>query len=853
MISFACSSCGKQLKVKDEGAGKKVKCPGCGSVIAVLDRVPSLTAGASLSGRPETPTLPPDAPSNPPTQGTIPPPGLSDATDTSHPHADQHDASLIDFLAPPQADDEMGRLGGFRILKVLGHGGMGVVFQGEDPKLGRKVAIKAMLPHLADSKTSQQRFLREARAAAALEHDHIVAIHHVGEDRGAPFIVMPFLKGEPLDVRLQREGRLPVAEVLRIGREIAAGLGVAHAAGLIHRDIKPANVWLEEPHGRVKILDFGLARASVGDSGLTQQGAIIGTPAYMAPEQASGEAVDGRCDLFSLGCVLYRMATGQAAFKGKDTVSTLMSVAIDNPPPPVQLRPEVPEALSDLVMQLLAKKPEERTQSAQAVVDALRQIEGDATQVLATPGAGSGQGNVASTKREAARTSMRRQGSKRSRLPWLIGGSVAGVCVLVAALVLLWPTPKGTVRIESDDPNVEIVFDKTGPTIKGADKEPISLRAGEHGVLIKRGDFTFEADKFLLKKGEAVVLRLELLQGKVEIVQDGQVVASRDVSLPFDPTDSCGSPFPALDRDWVKKVQALPPAKQVEAVAAELKRRNPGFDGKVELKGVAGSRVTEVDFWSEKVEDLSPLRALTGLRTLRCNNSLYTGSRLMDLSPLKGMKLSTLQCFHTPVSDLSPLKGMKLTILRCGRTRVSDLSPLKGMPLTELDCGSTPVSDLSPLKGMPLTALACGATRVSDLSPLKGMPLTELNIQAKSVTDLSPLAGMRLRSLNFNETQVTDLSPLKGMPLTVLHCGYTKVTDLSPLAGMPLTYLDYRSTQVSDVAPLKGLPLQAIECHFKPERDAAILRSIKTLERINNKPAAQFWKEVDAKAANKKP
>ncbi len=548
MISFACSSCGKQLKVKDEVAGKKVKCPGCGQVIAVLDRVPSLTAGASLSERPETPTLPPDAPSNPPAQGTIPPPGLSDATDTSHPHADQHDASLTDFLAPPQADGELGRLGGFRILKVLGAGGMGVVYQGEDLKLGRKVAIKAMLPHLADSKTSQQRFLREARTAAALEHDHIVAILQVAEDRGAPFIVMPFLKGEPLDVRLQREPILPLAEVLRIGHEMALGLGAAHAAGLVHRDIKPANVWLEGDKGRVKILDFGLARASVGDSGLTQQGAIIGTPAYMAPEQASGEAVDGRCDLFSLGCVLYRMATGQAAFKGKDTVSTLMSVAVDNPPPPIQLRPELPEALSDLVMQLLAKKPEERMQTAQAVVEALRQIEGETTQVLAAPGAGSGQGNVASTKRGAARTSVRRQGSKRSRLPWLIGGGVAGVCVLVAALVLLWPTPKGIVRIESDDPNVEIVFDKSGPTIKGADKEPIALRAGEHGILIKRGDFSFEADKLLIKKGETTTLRIELLGGEMQIKQDGLVIAAGSLPLPKTYRNKLGMDFVLVPR-----------------------------------------------------------------------------------------------------------------------------------------------------------------------------------------------------------------------------------------------------------------------------------------------------------------
>ena len=157
--------------------------------------------------------------------------------------------SLTDFLAPPQADDELGRLGKYRILKVLGHGGMGVVFQAEDPKLKRSVAIKAMLPTLAASASAGKRFLREAQAMAAVEHDHIVRIYQVDEERGVPFLAMEFLKGEPLDERLKRDEKLPLAEVLRIGREIAEGLAAAHATGLIHRDIKPANIWLEAPRG----------------------------------------------------------------------------------------------------------------------------------------------------------------------------------------------------------------------------------------------------------------------------------------------------------------------------------------------------------------------------------------------------------------------------------------------------------------------------------------------------------------------------------------------------------------------------------------------------------------------------
>src|SRR5262249_55566397 len=252
-------------------------------------------------------------------------------------------------------------------------GGMGVVFQAEDPHLQRLVAIKAMLPTLAASRTARERFLREARAAAAIEHDNVIAILQVGEDRGVPFLAMPFLKGESLADRLERDGRLEVGEVLRVGREAAHGLAAAHARGMIHRDIKPANLWLEGERGRVKILDFGLARSARAESNLTQQGAILGTPSYMAPEQVGGE-VDARADLFSLGVVLYRMLTGRLPFRGKDSVATLVAVATEEPVAPTEIRRAVPEGLSRLVMRLLAKEPGQRVATAVDLVRALEAL-----------------------------------------------------------------------------------------------------------------------------------------------------------------------------------------------------------------------------------------------------------------------------------------------------------------------------------------------------------------------------------------------------------------------------------------------------------------------------------------------
>ena len=247
------------------------------------------------------------------------------------------------WLAPAQQPDEIGRLGGYRVLKELGRGGMGAVYQAEDPKLKRLVALKVMLPRLAADASARRRFLREAQAMAAVHHDHVVTIYQVEEDNGVPFLAMEFLQGMPLDKWL-KDGRKPnLAQILRMGREIAEGLAAAHARGLIHRDVKPGNIWLDSDHkGRVKILDFGLVRVGTDDVHLTHSGAIVGTPAYMSPEQGAGQKVDARTDLFSLGCILYRFCTGAMPFAGDTTMALLTALAIADPKPVRELNPDTP-------------------------------------------------------------------------------------------------------------------------------------------------------------------------------------------------------------------------------------------------------------------------------------------------------------------------------------------------------------------------------------------------------------------------------------------------------------------------------------------------------------------------------
>jgi serine/threonine protein kinase/Leucine-rich repeat (LRR) protein len=346
--------------------------------------------------------------------------------------------------------------------------------------------------------------------------------------------------------------------------------------------------------------------------------------------------------------------------------------------------------------------------------------------------------------------------------------------------------------------------------------------------------------------GEAVAALQKALP-KCRIAANAGIAKPSESATQVAPGAATPPPTAPVDEAWLKSVVGLAPDKQVEAVAQKLRDLNPGFDGKLKTKA-EDAVVTALQFLTDQVSDLSPVRALMGLRTLQCSGSGPGKGQLADLSPLKDMKLTSLVCGHTRVSDLSPLKGMPLMSLYFWNTPVSDLSPLTGMKLTSLDCRATQVSELSPLKGMPLTSLVCPYTKVSDLSPLKGMPLTWLHCAGTGVSDLLALRGMRLTGLDCRGTKVSDLSPLRGMPLTTLVCPGTRVSDLSPLEDMKLTLLWCDGTQVSDLSPLKGMPLKDLWCNVQPKRDAEILRSIKTLEKINGKPAAQFWEEVDAAA-----
>lgn len=280
----------------------------------------------------------------------------------------------LSFLQRSERSGSLGRLQHYEVREVLGRGGCGVVLKAFDERLHRIVAIKVMSLALAATSPARKRFLREARATAAIRHENVVNIYAVEEDP-LPFLVMEYVDGPTLQRRLDESGPLDPREILSTGLQIARGLEAAHQKDLIHRDIKPANILIERGSGRVKITDFGLAR-SVDDASLTQSGAVAGTPLYMSPEQAQGRAVDMRSDLFSFGSVLYVMCTGRPPFRAATALAVMKRVVEESPRPIQEIIPEAPAPLVDLITRLLAKEPAERIASAKEVrVTLARQIQ----------------------------------------------------------------------------------------------------------------------------------------------------------------------------------------------------------------------------------------------------------------------------------------------------------------------------------------------------------------------------------------------------------------------------------------------------------------------------------------------
>ena len=433
---------------------------------------------------------------------------------------DDLDPPTRDFLGKEPQDDEdvplrileptdepglLGKLGAYDILRVIGRGGMGVVFQARDQALDRLVAIKVLTPGMAATAAARRRFAREAKAAAAVVHEHVVTIHAVDvTPQGIPYLVMQYIAGKSVQDLVDQERPPELREILRIGSQVAKGLAAAHAQGLIHRDIKPANILLENGVERVKITDFGLARA-VDDATMTQSGVVAGTPQYMSPEQARGDAFDHRTDLFSLGSVLYALCTGRAPFRGSSSMGTLKRVCERVPEPIGALNSDIPAWLIKIIKRLHAKDPAGRYATADEVAELLGRCLAHVQQPAAVP---------------LPAELVTRPGRRR-----IAACMVLALCMLLAAsltftnvraaaqhaadyvaTVLRLRTPEGTLVVETDDPNVAIKLDGSELVVTGAGVKALRLSVGKHNVQAVKDGKILRDELVTIRRGGRTVL-----------------------------------------------------------------------------------------------------------------------------------------------------------------------------------------------------------------------------------------------------------------------------------------------------------------------------------------------------------
>ena len=489
-------------------------------------------------------------------------------------------------------------LGNYTILDKIGQGGMGQVFKARHRRMDRIVAIKILPARVTNDHDSVSRFAREAKAAAKLSHPNIVTAFDADQANGLHFLVMEFVEGRDLKAWVKENGPLGLAQAVGCVVQAARGLKYAHSRGVIHRDIKPANLLLDR-EGTVKILDMGIARLeSTGEASqdeLTLTGQIIGTVDYMAPEQAlNTKHADQRSDIYSLGITLWYLLTGRAAYDG-DTATEKILAHREQPIPALRdACAAATPALEAVFTKMLAKKPEDRYQAMSEVLDDLTPCwtgempppavgdahlqEGDLSEflrgtttsgatridspgwpeavanrasppVLETPSnwlvTGSVSASSPTTPVVASATSrivdQRGTGLRRRHTALLLTFAAGAAAIALAGIVLILPAKQAKLRINSDDPKIEVVVDDSGATIQGGNPEEIALPPGQHRLRITYGELAFETDKFILNHADTVTIEVKLLPAKLQVVKGNTVLGER----PLPPPPLAMAPFDA--------------------------------------------------------------------------------------------------------------------------------------------------------------------------------------------------------------------------------------------------------------------------------------------------------------------
>ncbi|MBI3409035.1 MAG: protein kinase [Planctomycetes bacterium] len=831
MILLACGHCGAKLKVKDELSGRAVRCRKCQHTFTVPYPVEEATVPPQLGG------------AHMANEATT----LSSSQDESILHEARLTETVIEDRQDPEMPDDIFVAGTrYQGEGEIARGGMGAIVRAVDQDIRREVAVKFIL-NQADER-QKTRFIEEAQITGQLEHPNIVPIHQLGVHQdGRCFFSMKMVKGRSLADLLKKQGEpgasatgggFSLGRLLNIFTNICNALAYAHARNVIHRDLKPANIMIGD-FGEVYVMDWGLAKVlgqksdvdtpfspgsknraarvaavatnRAADSNLTQAGAIMGTPAYMPPEQALGEAVDQRSDIYSLGAILYEILTlSPPVGRDVDQIAILLRVAEGAIRPPEKQAPErarqglIPPELSAIALKALAKDPADRYQTVEALQRDIQLFV---------------EGRSVSAKRDTAWELFKKL-VKRNKGVSL--ATAAGLLVLAVVLGLAFyfinqERQEAVAARDKAEDNYQ-AFLKEQEEKRAANKKsaPAFLRAAR----LLSGEKQFEdalaqvnlALDYDREQTGAYLLKGQLLLGLERYTQalgpleayrkrkQDDPLAVKLVELAARPEPDKGDYLWAL-YDVFQKQKATPFADRmthlVEALRGPQIKLQPLYQKRIEAAWPGHGNRLSLDKNGNLKLDLS-------------------STQIRDLSPIKEMKLAILDLRGAPVEDLTPLADMPLTWLNLyGCLALKSLRGLEGMKLTWLNVErDILLSDLQPLSAMPLKWLnLSGCGQVKDLEPLRDTPLENLYMAATGVASLEPLRGMKLKKLTLqNCGYVKDLSPLRGMPLESLHlaCYGSPIRDFKPLRGMPLQFLDMGFSAIHDLEVLRGMPLKEL-------------------------------------------